>query len=68
LAWLFRPLVRCLTGRETKYPLPLPTISAGWLHGALPLFAVHFVVLVVVASISWFLIEKPLNNLKKYFV
>jgi len=61
-------LVRCLTGRETKYPLPLPTISAGWLHGALPLFAVHFVVLVVVASISWFLIEKPLNNLKKYFV
>jgi len=29
---------------------------------------VHFVVLVVVASISWFLIEKPLNNLKKYFV
>ena len=61
-------LVRCFTGRETEYPLPLPTIKAGWLQGAIPLFVVNALVLLIVASISWFLIEKPINNLKKYFV
>ncbi len=30
-------------------------------------FAIQSVVLVIVASISWFLIEKPINNLKKHF-
>lgn len=61
-------LVRCITGRETEYPLPLPVIRADWLHGAIPFFTVHFLLLIIVASASWFLIEKPINNLKKYFV
>ena len=60
-------LVRCITGRESEYPLPLPVIKADWLHGAIPYFTIHFLVLIAVASISWFLVEKPINNLKRYF-
>lgn len=30
-------------------------------------FSVQFILLVITASLSWFLLEKPVNNLKKYF-
>lgn len=42
-----------------------------WLHINLPAtgwyLGVHFLILVTLASLSWYLLELPINNLKKYF-
>jgi len=60
-------LLRCLNGTETRYPLPIHSFNMPWSQR--PYFALitEFVLLVVIASISWFFFEKPINNLKKYF-
>lgn len=60
-------LVRCFTGRETAFPISVPAFPAPWLHGWATLFIVHFLITVGIASLSWFLFEKPLNKLKTHF-
>ena len=60
-------LLRCCRGQETRYPLNLPILNMNWIQGAIPLFIIHFLLLLLIASISWFLIEKPFIGLKKYF-
>jgi len=37
------------------------------IHNLFFRFLIQFVFLIVISSISWFLVEKPVNNLKKYF-
>jgi peptidoglycan/LPS O-acetylase OafA/YrhL len=58
--------LRCLTGTEKEYPLPIKSLSIGWLQQPYIAFAVQFLILIVFASISWYVLEKPINNLKKY--
>lgn len=41
------------------YKLPLPT--HGWY------LVIHFALLLTLATLSWYLFEKPINNFKKYF-
>ncbi len=62
-------LLRCLMGKEQRYPLPLPVLMDwSWLHGGLRLFLVEFLILIIIASISWYVLEHPVNRLKRYFV
>lgn len=42
--------------------LHLPVIQSFYLK-----YAVYWIMLILIASASWFIIEKPVNNLKKYF-
>lgn len=42
--------------------MDLPAIYNVWLN-----FIVQSALLVLIASVSWFILEKPINNLKKYF-
>jgi peptidoglycan/LPS O-acetylase OafA/YrhL len=59
-------LLRCLNGTETAYPLPIPHFNIPWTQKPAPALATEFTMLVVIASISWYLFEKPINDLKKY--
>jgi len=62
MPWLWR----CLTGRETANPLPIPSIHYSPLNGPYVSFVIQLGLLVIIASISWFLVEKPLNDLKRW--
>ncbi len=44
------------------YTYFMPPIQSFYLR-----FSVYTSILIIIASISWFVIEKPINNLKKYF-
>ena len=61
-------LLRCLKGEETEYPLSVALPHLSWLHGGGLTFIVQFLILVAIASASWFIFERPINNLKKYFI
>lgn len=60
-------LTRCLRGTESKFPIAIQPVLAPWQPSAVSLMIFQFFLLIVVASFSWFLFERPLNNLKKYF-
>jgi peptidoglycan/LPS O-acetylase OafA/YrhL len=59
-------LLRCFSGRETSYPLPISFISFDHLKHPYVAFLIEFVMLIALASISWYVFEKPINSLKKY--
>lgn len=59
-------LLRCITGKETNYPLFAGFISFDQMQHPYLAFLIEFIMLVTIASISWYVLEKPLNNLKKY--
>ena len=61
-------LVRCIRGTETAYPLPIKIIHLVWLQRPVVIFLFQFILLVVISSFSWYLIERPINKMKKYFV
>lgn len=49
--------------------IPMIYLNSGLVYfkNGLLNFIIQFIMLVAIASISWFLIEKPINGLKKYF-
>jgi peptidoglycan/LPS O-acetylase OafA/YrhL len=57
-------LLRCLTGTETRYYLPIAILPKSLAGKAVITLSAQFILLVIVASLSWFLFEKPINNLK----
>jgi peptidoglycan/LPS O-acetylase OafA/YrhL len=59
-------LLRCIRGTETAYPLNIPHFSMPWLEPKMAV-GIQFVMLLIVATMSWYIFERPLNNLKKYF-
>jgi len=61
-------LLRCIKGEETAYPLSIHIINPGWIQSPIASFVVQSILLFVIASLSWTFIERPINNLKKYFV
>ena len=61
-------LLRCLRGEETAYPLKIPAINPSWLQGPVMSFLVQGLLLVIISGLSWKFIERPIHNLKKYFV
>jgi peptidoglycan/LPS O-acetylase OafA/YrhL len=60
-------LMRCIRGKENRYPIPIPTFPMNWLHSPVLLMAMQFLLTIALASVSWFVIEKPILNLKKFF-
>lgn len=60
-------LLRCLTGKESAFLAVLPVLRWHFLDHPLPLLIVQFILLVLIASLSWFLLENPFNKLKKHF-
>ncbi|HLI94187.1 MAG TPA: acyltransferase [Puia sp.] len=56
-------LVRSLNGTETAVVRHLPVFLPAFRNGY-AILAENLAVLLIVASLSWFLIEKPLNSLK----
>ena len=60
MPWLWR----CLTGAEDRYPLPIVLSTKSWLHKPIFALSAEFILLVVIASLSWYFVEKPFNNLK----
>ena len=61
----FMPWIwRCITGRETANPLPITLFRNPVLNKPPVALATQVVLLVLVASASWFILEKPLNDLK----
>lgn len=55
--YLFHPYITVMY-KNLKFPV---------IDNLLLRFTVQTIALVIIASISWYLIEKPINNLKKYF-
>jgi len=63
---MFMPwLWRCLTGKETRYPLPITLFTKPGMSNYIVNLAAQFILLIGIASLSWFLVEKPINSLKK---
>lgn len=61
IPWLWR----CLTGTEDRYPLPVTLFAKNnWLSKPVVALSAEFILLVGISSLSWFLLEKPFNNLK----
>ena len=63
MPWLWR----CLTCRETDHPLPIGCLNSEMLSRPSVSLLAQFVLLIVISSISWYAVEKPLNDLKVYF-
>jgi peptidoglycan/LPS O-acetylase OafA/YrhL len=62
---MFMPwLWRCLTGKETRYPLPIALFTNPWMNNYIVDLAAQFILLIGIASLSWFFFEKPINRLK----
>ncbi len=61
-------ILRCLTGREITYPLPIRSINMAWLNSPVHAFFAELALLVIISSLSWYFFERPINNLKRYFV
>jgi peptidoglycan/LPS O-acetylase OafA/YrhL len=59
-------LLRCISGKETTYQLHISFISFDQMQHPYLAFLIQFVMLIAIASVSWYLLEKPLNSLKKY--
>jgi peptidoglycan/LPS O-acetylase OafA/YrhL len=59
-------LLRCLNGTEVTLRLPVPSFNMPWTQKPYIALITEFILLVVIASISWRFFEKPINNLKKY--
>jgi peptidoglycan/LPS O-acetylase OafA/YrhL len=57
-------LLRCLKGQEDQYPLPIAILRQPVWNKPLIEQVTQFVLLVLIASLSWFLFEKPIINLK----
>jgi peptidoglycan/LPS O-acetylase OafA/YrhL len=60
-------LLRCIRGTETRYPINIPHLPMTWLQQPVAILAIQFIMLITIASLSWYLIEKPLNQLKRYY-
>ncbi len=60
-------VIRCLQGKETKYPIAIKPLLIDWHPVTAVLMIFQFCVLIGIATTSWFFFEKPLNNLKRYF-
>lgn len=61
----FMPWIwRCITGQETANPLPIILMRNPVLNKPLVALGAQVLLLVLIASASWFLFEKPLNDLK----
>jgi peptidoglycan/LPS O-acetylase OafA/YrhL len=60
MPWLWR----CLNGTENKYPLPIALFTKSWMSNAWVNQFSQLSLLLIIASLSWFLFEKPINNLK----
>ncbi len=59
-------LLRNITGTETEFVInSKPFFSPP--SGFVAIFTIQFLLLLLVASVSWFLIEKPINSLKNRF-
>jgi peptidoglycan/LPS O-acetylase OafA/YrhL len=52
----------CLTGRETRYSLPIALFTKPWMSRNMVNLAAQFILVVGIASLSWFLFEKPING------
>ena len=62
---MFMPwLWRCLTGKETRYPLPIALFTKPWMSKDIVNLAAQSLLLIGIASLSWFLFEKPINGFK----
>jgi peptidoglycan/LPS O-acetylase OafA/YrhL len=60
-------LVRCFRGKEKAYPiLSIPEIKSDLLNKPILLFITELFLLVIIASLSWFLLEKPFIRLKRF--
>ncbi len=59
-------LLRCITGNETAYPLHIKVFSFDQMQHPYLAFLIQFVMLIVIATVSWYLLEKPINTMKKY--
>lgn len=59
-------LLRNITGTETEFVINNKPFFSGPV-GFAAIFSVHFFLLLFIAIVSWFLIEKPINNLKNRF-
>ena len=63
IPWLWR----CLTGKETAYPLPIALFADhSWLNRPIVALSAEFILLIGIATLSWFLVEKPFINLKGF--
>jgi peptidoglycan/LPS O-acetylase OafA/YrhL len=60
MPWLWR----CLSGQETRYPLPIALFTKHWMSNAWVNLFAQLGLLLIIASLSWFLFEKPINKLK----
>lgn len=59
-------LLHCLRGTENRHLIPIPPVLS-WLQVSNPvLLVIQFVMAVGIASASWYLLEKPINQLKKH--
>jgi peptidoglycan/LPS O-acetylase OafA/YrhL len=61
--WLWR----CLNGTEKTYPLPIAIFKWAWAYNPWIKQIAQVCLLIIIASLSWFLFEKPINNLKNVF-
>ncbi len=62
MPWLWR----CITGREDKFTLPFHGIKIAWLNRPVVLLSAQFLMLIIISSLSWFLLEKRFIELKKF--
>ena len=61
----FMPLLwRCLTGQETRYPMPFVLFTSPRMSSPLVNLIAAGILLIAISSLSWFLFEKPINSLK----
>jgi peptidoglycan/LPS O-acetylase OafA/YrhL len=60
MPWLWR----CITGTESAYPISIPAIHRAWLNKPSVALSAQFILLILISSLSWFIIEKPINDLK----
>lgn len=60
MPWLWR----CLTGTETRYPLPIALFTKSVLQKPVIALSAQFILLIGISSLSWYLFEKPINDLK----
>ncbi len=64
IPWLWR----CITGKEYRFILPIPSVHIPWLNKPIVALTAEFFLLIGIASLSWFIVEKPLNDLKKWAI
>jgi len=60
IPWIWR----CLNGTEKTYPLPIAVFKWSWAFNPWIKQLAQAALLLLIASLSWFLFEKPINHLK----